>query len=516
MIIFRKDRLEAEWAALREEWRKQMERSLQTVADQTLTRLTQDSGAMEKEMASRVAGMRQALSEAISETESRLAVLREGLNEQDERSQRALLRLEDAQRRINEETTRLSQASGEIDVKLSGLREYLDQQNDRLLETLRQLQASEQRLSGQLSKLDVVAQAAGESLESRAAAVLETASREMMRRAEEAVVAWGQQVRMVQEATGHDLDAFSNQLKSELSSRLESTNETLKNIEAVATAAQESLRGTQEKIASVSEQALQSTAAQMQNFVQELIGNSERQMEESARAATAKWITELEDKATDATYTTFGSVFKVAEWCEKKAQVRMQAALEKGLNVASDGVREKAEAALREFSGQVEAATGQISEFIETQREQIRARLNAQGEELSSRLRTAFLEDAQATRNKASLDLLNQVSSVLDTVRAETQVQENRLKEALGQLGEQAIRGHEMRLEQASRLSLQEAIAKLSQESAEHLETMACSAEQRLRHTCNEVFTEAGEALRQRLLELTFSRPAAKAATDSA
>jgi hypothetical protein len=42
------------------------------------------------------------------------------------------------------------------------------------------------------------------------------------------------------------------------------------------------------------------------------------------------------------------------------------------------------------------------------------------------------------------------------------------------------------------------------------------SAEQRLRHTCNEVFTDVGEALRQRLLELTFARPAAKAATDSA
>ena len=73
-----------------------------------------------------------------------------------------------------------------------------------------------------------------------------------------------------------------------------------------------------------------------------------------------------------------------------------------------------------------------------------------------------------------------------------------------------------MRLDQLSRSSLQETIGKFSQESSAVLETLLRSAEERLRHTCNEVFTEAGEALRQRLLELTFLRPAAKAATDSA
>jgi hypothetical protein len=89
------------------------------------------------------------------------------------------------------------------------------------------------------------------------------------------------------------------------------------------------------------------------------------------------------------------------------------------------------------------------------------------------------------------------------------------LKEVVAQLGDQAIQGHEMRLEQVSRLALQETISKLSQESTEHLETLVRSAEQRLRQTCNEVFTEAGEALRQRFLELAFPRAAAKAAADS-
>ena len=39
---------------------------------------------------------------------------------------------------------------------------------------------------------------------------------------------------------------------------------------------------------------MEAAAGRMQSFMQELAGNSERQMEESGRAATAKWIAELE------------------------------------------------------------------------------------------------------------------------------------------------------------------------------------------------------------------------------
>ena len=515
MIIFRKERLETELAALREEWRKQMERSLKAVADESISHIRSDSEAMEKEVASRVAGMGQALTEVTSQTEDKLKSFREALNEQDERAKQTLVQLEAAERRTTGQAAKLAQATGEVDVKLSGLRQYLDEQNDRLHESLRQLQAADERLSEQLAKLDLVAQAAGQNLESRATAVLATTSQEMTRRAEETMAAWAGQIRTIQDATGQEIDRFTNEIKTELSSRLSGTNETLKNIEAATAAAHEALQSTQESLAKVSEQAMEGAAGRMQAFLQDMASNSERQMEESGRAATAKWIAELEDKATDATYTAFGSLFKVSEWCEKKAQMRMHAAVEKGLNAASDNVREKAEAALQEFSAKAEAASGQIAAFIESGCAQIRSASETEGEQLISRLRRTFAEDAQATLSRASQDLLNQVSSVLETVRAETLSEENRLKDLIAQLGDQAIQSHELRLDQVSRSSLQETISKFSQESSDHLDTLVRSAEHELRHTCNQVFTEVGESLRQRLLELTFVRPAAKAATDS-
>ena len=516
MIIFRKDRLETEWAALRDEWRGQMERSLKSVADEAVSRLTRDSEKIEKEVASRVAGMGQALTEATAQTESKLSSLREAMNQQDERAKHALAQLQEAEQRINGEASKLAQATADVDLKISGLRQYLDEQNDRLQQSLRHLQASEEHLSEQLSKLDVVAQAAGQNLEARATAVLETASQEMTRRAGDVMAAWTEQVRTVQEATGREIDRFSSQLKTEFIARLDSASETLRSIETATGAAQESLRRTQESLANVTEQTVEAAAGRMQGVIQELVGSSERQMEESGRAVTAKWIAELEEKATDTTYTSFGSLFKASEWCEKKAQMRMQAALEKGLHAASDNVREKAETALREFSEKAEAATGEISALIEKQSAQLRAAWAAEGEQLTSRLRAVWTEDTQATLSKAKQDLLAEVSSVLETVRAETETQENKVKEAIAQLGDQAIQTHEVHLEEIANFSLQSTFNRFSQESAEHLETLVRSAEQRLRHTCNQVFTEAGEALRMRLLELSLPRPAAKAATDSA
>lgn len=492
-----------------------MERSLKAVADESIARITRESAVMEKEAAARVAALGRVLTEAAAQTETKLSALRGALDQQDEKSRRTLIQLEAAEQRIKENTAQLAEATGEVDLKLDGLRQYLDEQNERLHDLLSKLQAAEERLGEQLSKLDVLTQAAGQSIESRAAAAIETTSQEMMRRAEDAMATWTEQLRIVQHAAGMEIEKFSAQLKSELSSRLNGTTETLRNIEAATIAAQESLRNSQDSLARVSEQAIEAAATRMQSLMQELAGNSERQMEESGRAATAKWIAELEDKATDATYTAFGTLFKVSEWCEKKAQIRMQAVLEKGLHAASDNVREKAEAALHEFSTKAEAASGQITAFIDAQREQIRAACEADGEQLASRLRAAFADDAQATLSKASQDLLAEANSVMDTIRTEAQSQENRLRETVALLADQAIEAHGLRLEQLSRSSLQETIGKFSQESTEHLETLVRSAEQRLRHTCNEVFAEVGESLRQRMLELTFPRPAAKAATDS-
>src|ERR1700739_1397031 len=114
MIIFRKERLETELAALRDEWRKQMERSLKAVADEAISRIARDSETMEKKASTRVAKMGEALTEVTAQTEKKFDILRDALNEQDERSRQTLLQLEVAdqriQERINDEVAKVAQA----------------------------------------------------------------------------------------------------------------------------------------------------------------------------------------------------------------------------------------------------------------------------------------------------------------------------------------------------------------------------------------------------------------------
>jgi hypothetical protein len=427
IVIFRKERLEAELAALRTAWKEQMERSLKAVSEEAARRLARNLEQMEKEGASRVAVMDKAFTEA----ENKLGSLREALNRQDERSRQALVQLQAAEQSINDRAAKLAEGTAEFENKLSGVREYLNEQNEHLQQSMRQQQFAEQRLSEQLAKLDV---------------------------------------------------------------GLESAGGMLRNMENATAAAKETVRNTLENLARTS---------------QSLIGNSERQLEESSRAATAKWVADIENKASDATYRTFELLFKASEWYGKKLQTQIETTLEKGLEQAAGNLREKAEAAFREFGVRADAAVGQLASLVETQNAQIRATSEAEGQKLADQFRAA-LTQAQSTLSKASQDLLAELRWTQEAVRLETGPRADELNETIAQLGEQAIKAYEKRLEDVSDSSLQNAVSRLSQKSEEHLETLLRSAEERLRQTCNEVFMEIGETLRQSLQEPKLPRPAAK------
>ena len=499
MVIFRKERLEAELADLRTAWKEQMERSLKAVAEDSAGRLSRDSEQIEKEAAARVAAMGKAFAETTAEAENKLSSLREALDWQDERSQQALVQLQYAEQRINDQAAKLAEGTAAVENKLSGLREHLNEQNERLQQSLRHLQAAEQRLSEQLAKLDILARTAGQNIEQRASALLETASEEMTRRAEAAMSTWTERVQLIREETGREIDRLSSHLKAELGSGLDSAGEMLRNIENATAAARESLCSTQESLARASEQAVEAGAGRMQN----LIADFDRQIAESFRAATAKSVAEIENKATDASYATFESLFKASEWYEKKVHAQMQTTLERGLEQAAGTLRETAD-----------AAGGQLSTQMERQSAQIRAESEAQGQQVAAQFREALSQDAQNILSEANQTFSAQARVAQDAVRLETQAQETKLNGLIVQLGDRALEALERRLEDVSNLLLLSTVSKFSQRSEEHLQTLVRSARQRLGQTCNEVFTEVGETLRQRMVEVKLPRPAVNVPSD--
>jgi hypothetical protein len=505
IVILRKEHLEAELAAIRSAWQAQMESSLKAVAEETLGRLKRDSEQVEKEVASRVGGMEKTFAGTAAEAETKLGSLSATLNQQDERSRDTLSQCNSAEQRVSDRAGKLAEAAAEAESKLAELREYINVQNERLQDSLRQLQATEGRISEQLVKLDLLARAAGQDLEHRSAALLESARDDIARHADGATAASTQRLRTIQEAALREIDRLTNQTKAELNSGLNGAGEMLRNIERAGAEARESVRSAQENITRTSEQTVDAAVERIHSF----IGNLERQIEESGSAATAKSIAEIENKTTEATHTTFESLVKASEWYEKKFHTQVQNVMERGLEETAHKLRERAEAAVGEFCMNADAAAGQRAMQLETQTARILAEGEAEGREFLSQMRAALTQDVQVTLARANEDLHIQVRHVHEAAQREAGAQENRLSEAMSEMSGQAIQAYERRLEDVANLLLLNLVSKFTRDSDAHLEMLIDSAEQRLRQTCSGIFAEIGEALRQGFLELTLNRPPA-------
>ena len=73
----------------------------------------------------------------------------------------------------------------------------------------------------------------------------------------------------------------------------------------------------------------------------------------------------------------------------------------------------------------------------------------------------------------------------------------------VARLGEESLEAYKQRLENASNSWLVATVTTLTRQSQDAIGTLAESAERRLRDTCSQVFADVGEALRQRLLDLS-------------
>jgi hypothetical protein len=68
-------------------------------------------------------------------------------------------------------------------------------------------------------------------------------------------------------------------------------------------------------------------------------------------------------------------------------------------------------------------------------------------------------------------------------------------------LNDEAIEVYRRRLEAASNSWLVTTVAKLSQQTEQHVQALSKAAEERLRAACTEVFSGVGDALRRGLLD---------------
>src|ERR1700719_5398040 len=109
-------------------------------------------------------------------------------------------------------------------------------------------------------------------------------------------------------------------------------------LESTIGSAEEALRIREETLASASERAIQAVGERGKEMVSALT----RDFSDSGRSAAEKWISEIDAKAMDTTHHAFESLFKTAEWYEKKVHTQMQGALDKGLEQTGEVLRKRA------------------------------------------------------------------------------------------------------------------------------------------------------------------------------
>ena len=268
----------------------------------------------------------------------------------------------------------------------------------------------------------------------------------------------------------------------------------------------------------------------------------------------------------ETTHTTFESLYKTAEWYEKKVQTQMQSTMEKGLEQASSTLRERAGEISGLFASEldhysrsyVEHTQGQFDEAapaktanasasnrprsprlyrgldltkrqpdtrpkprcgnsarrratlsakaksqVETQAARMHAEIESSGKRFSEEFAASLAQRTEQAVHEAREELASEVESSKKDLQLESQAQEQQLREKLGQaLGDQSMADYKTRLENASNSWLLTTVSRLNQQSEQYIETVARMTEERVRQTCTDVFAGVGENLRRRLMDL--------------
>ena len=451
------------------------------------------------------------------------------------------------------------EAASEAEHNLHSLRSSLGDASRQAHEALAQADLASRRVQEQEAKIETFAQAAGQELERRVSALMEVQNEEISRRAEAALQAWTERLQPALETSGQQaVERLGAEFAQAMSSRIDNAGQLLAQLDTQLQQAEESLRSREEQVTRISGQSVQAALDRLQNT----IGDMEHQLDATGRSAAAKWLAEIESKATETVHTTFESLFKTADWYEKKVQTQMQNTLEKGLEQANSTLRERAgeisglfateldhysrtyvehtqgqfdeaarenrerigkqsaeltaasaaaisqaaqnqtESALREFRDKVGQSLGQAKSQVEAQAGWMHAEIESSGQRFSEEFSAALAQQTEQAVRGAREELASQLESSKSTLRLESQAQERQLREKLGLAGDQSMAEYKTRLENASNSWLLTTVSRLNQQSEQYLETVARITEERVRQTCSDVFAGVGENLRRRLMDL--------------
>jgi DNA anti-recombination protein RmuC len=91
---------------------------------------------------------------------------------------------------------------------------------------------------------------------------------------------------------------------------------------------------------------------------------------------------------------------------------------------------------------------------------------------------------------------------LMESWRSMTDAHQSHLRGFYAQLGDESVEQYKKRLENVSNSWMVATVSSLDHQSRDVISGVTQTAEEKLRETCNQVFGQAAEALRQRLQEI--------------
>src|SRR6266849_5401573 len=285
------EQLASEWEAAQAHWRAAIESILAEAQDRAAGGLNEHTRVLmtqlQDEMGRHATAAREVATSAATETEQRMAALREMLQEQTQR-------LEPVLARAGETSERLEQHSAQ-------------------LENLQQ-----QALAGFQSQIENVLSPNREEMQRRSEAILEELNAKIRATFEE--------------ASRQAVAQFDRQVAETVQPHVTRAEEAIHRLAGGRSLLDAALTLQQDRIRSSADEAFAESLARFR----ENLGSVEQILQESSQTITGRDLAELEGKARDLKHQMVEELLKSAEWYEKKAQTQIQNLTERTIEHAGN------------------------------------------------------------------------------------------------------------------------------------------------------------------------------------
>jgi len=519
------DQTQADAAAARQHWLEEFEATVsgasKTFDEKIAVSWQAAFSRAEQEMSAHQSTVRESLDSAIADAQKWIQSLGAGLEQQRTAAENVRREIEQAGHRTVEQTRQ------QLEEMLSA------QQAEARLR-------AEQAIAEKLDSIEPAVRDSAQKVVDRLSSELEQTLRSQL---EATRNARAELARARDEASG-----FETRIREQVQQALERTTQIETNLQRQAQHLSQQTARAESTVRETAQQALREVLERVRQESETL----PTKFDESSRAVLAKLEDEFDQKNTEAKHDTYEALAKAADWYQKKAQTTMQSALEKAVEQSTAALRgraaeisslvaseldhyrrsyvehsqaeideaareiidrersrmgESAETAQASFTDRVQQLTGDSlrrfeaasREALEKARSDVEYTREQSLAEFQKKMEMRITEGVE----QAEMHLQSQFAPIVEVWDSKHQQQRTEFLEQLKRSADESIEQYKTRLENASNSWLLASATTLGQHSQAVLDTLAKSAEKRMRDTIAEVLAGMGDTLKNRLLGIS-------------